>query len=95
YTSASLTLNLISVNARGLNNPHKRTTVLEFLRKKNIDFAMIQESHLWCKDVGRLASKFYHPIATSSAATKCKGVMVLCKCKLKLDVIDSWMMQVG
>ncbi len=48
-------LNLISVNARGLNIPHKTTTVLEFLRKKNIDFAMIQESHLLCKDVSRPA----------------------------------------
>lgn len=83
-------LNLISVNARGLNIPHKRTTVLEFLRKTNIDFAMIQETHLLRKDVGRLANKFYHPIATSSATTKCKGVMVLCKRKLKFDLIDSW-----
>lgn len=83
-------LNLISVNARGLNVPHKRTTVLEFFRKKNIDFAMIQESHLLGKDVGRLANKFYHSIATSSAATKSKGVMVLCKRKLKFDMIDSW-----
>lgn len=83
-------LNFISVNARGLNIPHKRTTVLEFLRKKNIDFAMIQESHLLRKDVGRLANKFYHSIATSSAATKCKGVAVLCKRKLKFDLIDTW-----
>lgn len=83
-------LNLISINARGLNTPHKRTTVLEFLRKENVDFAMIQESHLLCRDSGRLANKLYHPIASSSAATKCKGVMVLCKRKLKFDVIDSW-----
>lgn len=88
-------LNLISVNTRGLNIPHKRTTVLEFLRKKNIDFSMIQESHLLCKDVGRLANKFYHPIATSSAATKCKGVMILCKRKLKFNVIDSWVDDAG
>ena len=83
-------LSLISVNARGLTILHKRTSVLELLRKKNIDFAMIQESHLLCKDVGRLANKIYHPIATSSAATKSKGVMVLCKHKLKFDAIGSW-----
>lgn len=83
-------LKFISVNARGLNISHKRTTVLEFLRKKNIDFALIQESHLLSKDAGRLANKLYHPIATSSAVTKCKGVMVLCKRKLKFDLIDSW-----
>uniref|UniRef100_A0A671XWN1 Endonuclease/exonuclease/phosphatase domain-containing protein n=1 Tax=Sparus aurata TaxID=8175 RepID=A0A671XWN1_SPAAU len=89
-TKIKVTLNLILVHARGLNIPHKRTTVLEFLRKKNIDFAMIKESHLLCKDAGRLANKIYHPIATSSAATKSKGVMVLCKCKLKFDMIASW-----
>lgn len=83
-------LNLISVNARGLNNPHKRTTVLDFLHNKRIDFAMIQETHLLSKDSSRLANKFYHPIAISSAATKCRGVVVLCKRKLKFDVIDSW-----
>ena len=83
-------LNLISVNAWGLNNPHKRTTVLEFLRNKRIDFAMIQETHLLSKDSSRLANKFYHSIAISAAATKCRGVMVLCKRKLKFDVIDSW-----
>uniref|UniRef100_A0A671U7D5 exodeoxyribonuclease III n=1 Tax=Sparus aurata TaxID=8175 RepID=A0A671U7D5_SPAAU len=88
-------LNLISVNARGLNIPHKRTSVLEYLRKKNIDFAMIQESHLLCKDAGRLANRIYHPIATSSAATKSKGVMVLCKRKLKFDVIGSWVDDAG
>uniref|UniRef100_A0A3Q1CUL9 exodeoxyribonuclease III n=1 Tax=Amphiprion ocellaris TaxID=80972 RepID=A0A3Q1CUL9_AMPOC len=82
-------LNFISVNARGLNIPHKRTTVLEFLRRENVDFAMIQESHLLRRDTGWLANKHYHPIASSSAATKSKGVMVLCKRKLKFDFIDS------
>ena len=43
-----------------------------------------------CKDAGRLANKLYHPIATSSAISKSKGVMVLCERKLKFDVIDSW-----
>ena len=53
YISQHMTaLNLISVNARGLNIPHKITTVLEFLHKKNLDFAIIQESHLLCKDAG-------------------------------------------
>uniref|UniRef100_A0A3Q3AK35 Endonuclease/exonuclease/phosphatase domain-containing protein n=1 Tax=Kryptolebias marmoratus TaxID=37003 RepID=A0A3Q3AK35_KRYMA len=83
-------LNLISINARGLNTPHEGTIILEFLRKKNMHFATIQESHLMHKDAGRMANKFYHPIATSSATTKYKGVMVLCKCNLKFNLIGSW-----
>lgn len=63
-------LNLISINARGLNIPHKRTTNLESLSKKNVDFAMVQESRFLRKDAGRFANKFYHPTAFSSASTK-------------------------
>lgn len=84
------TLNLISFNARSLNTPRKRTTVLDFCKKKNLDFAMIQESHLMQKDASRLNNKFYHSLATSSTATKCRGVMVLCKRKLKFESIGSW-----
>lgn len=76
-------LNLISVNARGRNIPHKRTAVLECFA---LDFAMIQESHLLWKSVSWLTNKYYHPIA----AVKSKGVMIQCKCKLKFDMIDSW-----
>lgn len=83
-------LNLISLNARGLNVPHKRTTILGFLRKRNVDIAMIQESHLLRKDTSRFANGFYHPIAFSSALTKTKGVMIVCRRKLKLDLIDTW-----
>lgn len=49
---------------------------------------MVQESHLLCKDAARFANKFYHPIAVSSALTKTKGVMVVCKRKLKCDIVD-------
>lgn len=45
-------LNVILVNASGLNIPYERTTVLEFLCEKDIDFAMIQELHLLHKDAG-------------------------------------------
>ncbi|KAK1904885.1 LINE-1 retrotransposable element ORF2 protein [Dissostichus eleginoides] len=83
-------LNLISINARGLNIPHKRTTILGFLHKRNIDFAMIQESHLLRKDAARFANRLYHPIVFSSAPTKTKGVMIVCRRKLKFDLIGSW-----
>lgn len=46
---------------------------------------MIPESRLLVKDAGRFANKYYHSIATSSAATKCKRVMIVNKCKLKFE----------
>lgn len=83
-------LNFISINVRGLNTPQKRTIVLDFLRKRNVDDAMIQESHLRSADVGRFANKVYHTIASSSASTKSKGVMVVCKRYLKFSLIEAW-----
>ncbi len=70
FTQYMTALNLTSINAIGLNIPPKRTTVLEFLLKKNEDFAMIQESHLLYKDARRFANKLYHPVAPLSAVTK-------------------------
>lgn len=83
-------LNFISLNARGLNSPQKRSIVLDFLRKRNTDFAMIQESHLLPVDISRFANKMYHSIASSSATTKSKGVMVICKRNLKFTLVETW-----
>lgn len=83
-------LNFVSINAKGLNISHKRATILDFFRKKKVDFAMVQESHFLSKDVRRFANKFYHSIASSSASTKTGGVMVVCKRSLKFDLIGSW-----
>uniref|UniRef100_A0A8C1MQU0 Endonuclease/exonuclease/phosphatase domain-containing protein n=1 Tax=Cyprinus carpio TaxID=7962 RepID=A0A8C1MQU0_CYPCA len=83
-------LNLISIDTRGFNIPHKRTTVLEFLRKTDIDFAMIQESHLLCKDVGRLANKFYHPIATSSTRDQHLASEALHHWASETGMVDIW-----
>ena len=78
-------LNFISVIARGLNIPHKRTTILEYFSKKNVDIAMIQETHLLHDGIWCFENTFYHPIAFSSAP-----MLVVCKHELKFDIIGSW-----
>lgn len=82
-------LNILSFNVRGANTPHKRTSILEFLRRKSIDFALIQESHLR-QQANRLANKHYRVLASSAATSKSKGVAVLARRRLKFDFLDCW-----
>ncbi len=48
------TLNILSLNVNGLNYAVKRTRVLEYLHRKSISCALIQEeTHLKQSDVAR------------------------------------------
>ncbi len=42
------TLNILSLNVNGLNSAVKRTRVLEYLHRKSISCALIQETYLIC-----------------------------------------------
>ncbi len=52
-------LNILSLNVNGLNSAVKRTRVLEYLHRKSISFALIQETHLKQSDVARFKNKYY------------------------------------
>lgn len=79
-------------NCGGLNAPHKRTSILGLLKRKNVDIALLQETHLLKADVGRLANKFFHIIAFSSADTKTKGVAIVVRRRLPIRALTSWKM---
>ena len=81
-------LNILVSNTGGLNAPHKRTSVLGLLRRKKVDLALLSETHLLKTDAGRLADKFYHVIASSSASTTIRGVIVVAKRNLNIKVLD-------
>ncbi len=51
------TLNILSLNVNGLNSAVKRTRVLEYLHRKSISCALIQETHLKQSDVARFQNK--------------------------------------
>ncbi len=53
------TLNILSLNVNGLNSAVKRTRVLEYLHRKSISCALIQETHLKQSDVARFQNKYY------------------------------------
>ncbi len=80
------TLNILSLNLNGLNSAVKRTRVLEYLHRKSISCALIQETHLKQSDVTRFQNKYYKLIAFSCTQNKTKGVLILVNRKLNLTI---------
>ncbi len=70
----------------GLNSAVKRTRVLEYLHRKSISCALIQETHLKQSDVARFQNKYYKLAAFSCALNKTKGVLILVNRKLNLTI---------
>ncbi len=80
------TLNILSLNVNGLNSAVKHTRVLEYLHRKSISCALIQETHLKQSDVARFQNKYYKLIAFSCAQNKTKVVLILVNRKLNLTI---------
>ncbi len=60
--------------------------MLEYLHRKSISCALIQETHLKQSDVARFQNKYYKLAAFSSAQNKTKGVLILVNRKLNLMI---------
>uniref|UniRef100_A0A3Q1GE03 Endonuclease/exonuclease/phosphatase domain-containing protein n=1 Tax=Acanthochromis polyacanthus TaxID=80966 RepID=A0A3Q1GE03_9TELE len=69
-----------------LNSPVKRTKCLEFLKRKEIAIALIQETHLKTNDIHRFQNRSYKCVAHSSAPSKTKGVAILFSRRLGVKV---------
>ncbi len=76
----------LSLNVNGLNSAVKRTRVLEYLHRKSISCALIQETHLKQSDEARFQNKYYKLAAFSCALNKTKGVLILVNWKLNLTI---------
>ncbi|XDV28465.1 hypothetical protein PO909_031771 [Leuciscus waleckii] len=76
----------MSWNVHGLNSPIKRTKCLEFLKRKKISIALIQETHLKTNDIHRFQNRYYKCIVHSCAPNKSKGVAILFDRKLALNI---------
>ena len=87
--------NILSWNTGGLNIPHKRISTLDFLQRRNIDIALLQEVHLLSKDINSLANKYYTVLASSLADIKTKGVAIMVKRSLKYNMLGSWQDDAG
>ena len=79
--------NVMSFNVRGLNSPFKRSKVLDFLYRKKVDVALLQETHLKPADIIRLQNKRFKTVAASSDGSSTKGVAVLMRRNLNVNII--------
>ena len=82
-----LNVNLLSLNGRGLNKESKRKSIFQYIRKKNIDIAFLQETYstqdvenLWKNQWG---GDTYYAHGTNHS----KGVMILIKPGLDIKVL--------
>ncbi len=60
--------------------------MLEYLHRKSISCALIQETHLKQSDVARFQNKYYKLAAFFCALNKIKGVLILVNRKLNLSI---------
>ncbi len=86
YEYSMHTLNILSLNVNGLNSAVKWTRVLQYLHRKSISCALIQETHLKQTDVACFQNKYYKLAAFSCALNKTKGVLILVNRKLNLTI---------
>ncbi len=86
--SPMVELNILSLNVRCLDIPHKRASILEILQKKRADIALLQETHLVTKDTARLNNGLNHIIGFSSASTKSKGVAIVVRRNLNIEILE-------
>ena len=78
-----------ALNARGLNSPVKRTSLLDVLANLNIDIALISETRLARGNIPRLEDKRYRLLSNSSAVNSTKGVLILVRKNLEITILES------
>lgn len=87
-TMASNRLRVCTWNIRGSHNPIKRKKVLSFLKKENIDIALLQETHLDDKEHLKLQQGGFGQVFFSSFTSRSRGVAILVKKNLPLKVLN-------
>ncbi len=65
YEYSMHTLNILSLSVDGLDSAVEGTRVLEYLHRRSVSCALIQETHLEQSDVARFQNGYYRLIAFS------------------------------
>lgn len=79
---------MLSFNVRGLRDEHKRTSIFNYVRRKNIDLCLIQEAHCTEKEENIWENQWGGKIIFSHGASNARGVIVLIKPSLDCKIID-------
>lgn len=65
YSSLGQSPTVISHNAKGLNVPEKRTTLLRELKKGKPHFVFLQETHFKTRQIPKLTKAYISPLPTT------------------------------
>uniref|UniRef100_A0A3Q1GE48 exodeoxyribonuclease III n=1 Tax=Acanthochromis polyacanthus TaxID=80966 RepID=A0A3Q1GE48_9TELE len=84
--TTNLTFNSKCYNVRGLNAKVKRAKCLDLLRRKNVDVAFIQETHLKAEDTSCFQNKRYKVVASDCWSSNSRGTVILTKRSLGLEI---------
>lgn len=84
------TLNVISLNAKGLNTPEKRRMLLQDMRRLKADVILLQETHFKNNTIPILKNKYF-PIAyhSTNSQAKSRGVSILISAKIPWTELDT------
>ena len=80
-------LSVLSWNVQGINDAKKRCSCLSTLKRKTVDVALLQETHILQQDICKLENGDFKVAAHSSANNRTKGVVILIRSNLKVNVI--------
>ena len=89
YTMFNGKLRMCSLNVRGLGDRNKRRSVFNYIHSKNIDIAMLQETHLDNQNkLNQWKIECKSEICASFGTTQSKGVMIIVKKKKGIKILD-------
>jgi exonuclease III len=88
-------LKIFTFNTKGLKGPKKRERVLTWLKNKDADLILMQESHFQHEDKDNWEDKWKGKIYNSPGTNNSRGVSLLIKNELSHKLLDKWMDKEG
>lgn len=89
-TSSSLTLKCLSLNAKGLNLPEKKSQVMTSLTKHKAHFIYLQETNFRSDSIPKLSNHMYNSaFHSTNPDSKTKGVSILVSKHADFQLCDS------
>ena len=80
-----------SLNVRGINDEIKRNSVFKWAKKKKFDILFLQETYSSVDNESRWKQEWGGDIFFAHGTKHSKGVMIMIKPKLDVEVIDTTM----
>lgn len=74
-----MTIKILTINAKGLNHPAKRSSLWKLAEESTCDILCVQETHFQASNPPRCTHKNFNTTFSACASTKKKGVLVAIK----------------